>query len=249
MGRAVQSTINAVGVEPLATRVFATLVQRRNRFVANVLVDGRQEAAHVPNSGRMHELMVPGTEVVLRPAPAGTTRKTAYDLLAVRYADRWVGVDSRTPPSMVVEAWRSGVLPGFADYTDVRREVRYGGSRLDLLFSGAPGLAYVEAKSVNLVEDGVAMFPDAPTVRGARHLLELRDAVAEGHRAAACFVVQRDDARVLRPHAEKDPVFADTLARVVAEGVEAYAIACVTTPEGTTPVGLVPIEITPGVFA
>jgi sugar fermentation stimulation protein A len=224
-------------------RVFATLVQRRNRFVADVLVDGRQEAAHVPNSGRMHELMVPGTEVVLRPAPAGTTRKTAYDLLAVRYADRWVGVDSRIPPSMVVEAWRSSVLPAFADYTDVRREVRYGESRLDLLFSGAPGLAYVEAKSVNLVEDGVAMFPDAPTVR------ELGDAVAKGHRAAACFVVQRDDARVLRPYAEKDPVFADTLACVVAEGVEAYAIACVTTPEGTTPVGLVPIEITPGVFA
>jgi sugar fermentation stimulation protein A len=230
-------------------RVFGTLVHRRNRFVADVLVAGLEALAHVPNSGRLHELMVAGTEVVLRPAPVGTTRKTAYDLLAVRYAGRWVGVDSCIPPSMVVKAWRTGVLPAFAEYSDVRREVRYGESRLDLLFSGTPGLAYVEAKSVNLVEDGIAMFPDAPTIRGARHLLELRDAVAEGHRAAACFVIQRDDARVLRPYAEKDPVFAATLAHVVGHGVEAYAIACTTTPEGTVPVRLVPIEITPGVFA
>jgi sugar fermentation stimulation protein A len=197
----------------------------------------------------MHELMVPGTPVVLRPAPEDRARRTAYDLLAVRYADRWVGVDSRIPPSMVVEAWRSGILPTYADYTDVRREVRYGESRLDLLFSGTPGLAYVEAKSVNLVEDGIALFPDAPTVRGARHLEELRAAVDEGHRAAACFVVQRDDVRVLRPFAEADPVFAETLVRAVAGGVEAYAIACVTEPEGTTPVRLVPIEVSPGVFA
>jgi sugar fermentation stimulation protein A len=233
----------------MPSREFGTLVQRRNRFVAEVLVDGREALAHVPNSGRMHELMVPGTPVILRPAPPDSGRRTAYDLLAVRYADRWVGVDSRIPPSMVVEAWRSGVLPAFADYSDVRREVRYGESRLDLLFSGAAGLAYVEAKSVNLVEDGIALFPDAPTVRGARHLEELRAAVGEGFRAAACFVVQRDDVRVLRPFAEADPVFAATLARVVAEGVEAYAIACETTPEGTTPLRLVPIEISPGVFA
>jgi sugar fermentation stimulation protein A len=230
-------------------RVFGTLVQRCNRFVAEVLVSGCKALAHVPNPGRMHELMIPGTEVVLRPALEGIPRKTAYDLLAVHYAGQWVGVDSRIPPSMVVEAWRTGVLPCFAEYSEVRGEVRYGGSRLDLLFSGALGLGYVEAKSVNLVEDGIALFPGSPTIRGVRHLLELRDAVAEGHRAAVCFVIQRNDAYVLRPFAEKDPVFADTLARVVEQGVEAYALACMTMPEGTTPTRLVPIEINPGVFA
>jgi len=143
---------------------------------------------------------------------------------------------------MVVEAWRTGVLDAFAAYDNVRREVQYGRSRLDLLFSGAPGLAYVEAKSVNLVEDGLALFPDAPTPRGARHLLELRDAVREGHRAAVCFVVQRDGPRVLRAYAEKDPLFAETLASVTREGVEAYAIACETTPEGSIPIRLVPVE-------
>ena len=222
--------------------LFGKLLRRRNRFAADVLVDGREALAHVPNSGRMEELFIQGAAVVLRPAPEGSTRKTAYDLTSIFYAGGWVGVDSRVPPAMVVEAWRTGVLGAFAGYDSVRREVTYGSSRLDLLFSGTPGLAYVEAKSVNLVEDGVALFPDAPTIRGARHLMELRDAVREGHRAAVCFVIQRNDVRVLRPYEEKDPVFAKTLATVTREGVEAYAIACETTPEGTRPVRLGPVE-------
>jgi sugar fermentation stimulation protein A len=226
----------------MADVVFGKLIHRRNRFAAEVEIDGREALAHAPNSGRMEELFVAGAAVVLRPAPAGSLRKTTYDLTAISYAGQWVGVDSRVPPSMIVEAWRTGVLDAFETYDDVRREVQYGSSRLDLLFTGAPGLAYVEAKPVNLVEDGLALFPDAPTARGARHLLELREAVREGHRAAVCFVVQRNDVRVLRPYAEKDPLFAATLATVTREGVEAYAIACDTTPEGSTPVRLVPVE-------
>jgi len=224
------------------TVLYGKLIFRRNRFAAEVDVAGQTALAHVPNSGRMEELFVAGAQVVLRPAPEGSGRKTAFDLTAIAYAGRWVGVDSRVPPSMVVEAWRTGVLDAFAAYDNVRREVQYGRSRLDLLFSGAPGLAYVETKSVNLVEDGLALFPDAPTPRGARHLLELRDAVREGHRAAVCFVVQRDGPRVLRAYAEKDPLFAETLASVTREGVEAYAIACETTPEGSIPIRLVPVE-------
>ena len=134
-------------------------------------------------------------------------------------------------------------------HSDVKREVTFGESRLDLLFQGPPGLAYVEAKSVNLVEDGIAMFPDAPTIRGTRHLRELAKAVGEGHAAAVCFVVQRDDVKVLRPYAEADPAFAEALASVVKAGVAAYAIACSTTPDSQTPVRLVPVEIASGVFA
>jgi sugar fermentation stimulation protein A len=163
----------------------------------------------------------------------------------VRYAGRWVGVDARLPPGVVIDAWRSGLLTQLAGYSSVRREVRYGNSRLDLLFEGPRGTAYVEAKSVNLVEDGVALFPDAPTTRGVRHLLELRDAVREGHRAAVCFVVQRDDVHVLRSHAEADPAFARTLADVTAAGVEAYAIACRVLPDAAMPVRLVPVEVSP----
>ena len=229
--------------------VEGTFVVRLNRFAADVLVDGRPALAHVPNSGRMTELLVEGASVMLHPAAANASRRTAYDLVAVRHAGRWVGVDSRMPPALAVDAWRSGMLRAFAGYTSVRREVRFGESRLDLLFEGPAGLAYVEAKSVNLVERGVGLFPDAPTTRGTRHLRELAEAVRQGHRAAVVFVVQRDDVRVLRPHADADPDFARTLGEVVVAGVEAYAIACTVSADAIAPARLVPVEVAPGVVA
>lgn len=233
----------------MADRMQGRLLHRRNRFVAEVEVAGRTALAHVPNSGRMTELMVPGATVVLVPAPPGSGRRTQFDLTAISYRGRWVGVDSRMPPSLVVDAWRAGLLPDLASYETVRREVKFGDSRLDLLFEGPPGLAYVEAKSVNLVEDGVAMFPDAPTTRGTRHLHELAKAVGEGHAAAVCFVVQRDDVECLRPYAEADPTFAEALTCVVKAGVAAYAIVCSTTPDTIVPVRLVPVEVPFGVRA
>jgi sugar fermentation stimulation protein A len=216
---------------------------RRNRFAADVEVDGRAALAHVPNSGRMHELFVEGASVLLRPAPEGSTRRTAYDLLLIEYNERWVGVDSRVPPSIIVDAWRLGMLPMFQPYTSVRREVTFGASRLDLLFEGPRGKLYVEAKSVNLVEERAAMFPDAPTARGLKHLYELRDALSQGHGAAVVFVVQRDDVDRLVPFVTADAAFAAGLREVVADGVEAYAIACTVTPDGLTPSRLVPVEL------
>ena len=190
----------------------------------------------------MTELFVEGAPVLLRPAPTASTRRTAYDLLMIEHGARWVGVDSRTPPAIVVEAWRAGLLPSFRGYTSVRREVKLGASRIDLLFEGQPGALFVEAKSVNLVEGRTAMFPDAPTARGVKHLYELREALRQGCRAAVAFVIQRDDADCLTPHAEADPAFAAALREVVQQGVEAYAIACSVGPEGVEPVRLVPVE-------
>jgi sugar fermentation stimulation protein A len=220
------------------------LITRRNRFVAEVDVVGATHVAHVPNTGRMRELFVAGARVLLRPAPPDSGRRTAYDLLLIEYRGRWVGVDSRMPPHLVVDAWRAGLLDAFSAYESVRREVCYGESRLDLLFDGPPGLLYVEAKSVNLVENGTAWFPDAPTTRGARHLRELQAAVHEGYRAAVVFVVQRDDVERLMPYDEADPAFAEALRVAIAHGVEAYAIACAVGQEGATPVGLVPVVVT-----
>ena len=223
--------------------VFGTFVRRRNRFAADVLVDGCEAVAHVPNSGRMTELLVNGATVLLEPAPRDTTRRTEFSLVLVRHQGRWVGVDSRLPPALLIEAWRRGLLDALGCYGHVRREVRYGGSRLDLLFEGPAGLCYVETKSVNLVVGGVALFPDAPTARGVRHLGELVRAVDSGHRAAAVFVIQRDDAVALSPHDEADPQFADALRRAVAQGVEAYAIACDVTSTVITPRRLVPVRL------
>jgi sugar fermentation stimulation protein A len=221
----------------------ATFVARRNRFAAEVALDGHTDVVHVPNSGRMSELLVPGCGVLLYPAPQPSVRCTAYDLILVRYRGRWVGIDSRMPPSLVVQAWHHGLIPMLNSYQNVRREVRLGGSRVDLLFEGPGGLCYVEAKSVNLVKDGVALFPDAPTERGSRHLGELASTVAQGHAAAVVFVIQRDDAQELAPHEEADPAFSEALRGAVSRGVHAYAIACTVTRGRITPVRSVPVRL------
>lgn len=223
------------------TLVPGVFVERRNRFVADVTVDSVPFLAHVPNTGRMRELMVPGHEVLLRPAADPSCRRTVYDLLMVKYQGHWVGIDSRTTPTLAIEAWQAGLLPALSPYTHVKREVKLGVSRLDLLLDGPPGLCYVEVKSVNLVEDGIALFPDAPTERGARHLGELAAAVRDGHQAAAVFIVQRDDATALAPLESADPVFANALRQAAEVGVGVYAIACETTSEGQTPLRQVPV--------
>jgi len=166
---------------------------RLNRFAALVDVDGEQVMVHVANSGRMHELLVSGFRVLLKPQ-RGDHRKTQFDLALVDLGFTIASADARLPNSLVAEALESGSLPPFKDYPEVRREVTFGESRLDLMLEGPGGRYYVETKSVTLVVDGVGLFPDAPTIRGIKHMHSLAGAVADGHRAAVVFVVQRSDA-------------------------------------------------------
>jgi sugar fermentation stimulation protein A len=137
-----------------------------------------------------------------------------------------VSADARLPPALVVEAFHQGRLPPFAGFTAARREVTYQDSRLDIVLDGPHGRCFVEVKSVTLVESGVGLFPDSPTERGRRHVRTLARAVAEGHRAAAVFVIQREDAVALAPHDLADPAFGVALREAVAQGVEAYAYVC-----------------------
>jgi len=208
-----------------ARLVEGTFVRRDNRFRATVKVAGREVAAHVPNSGRLHELFAPGRPVLLAPASA-PHRITDYDLLMVRLGSRLVSLDARLPGRLFEEAVLAGALPEFAGYRHVEREVVFGGSRLDLRLSGDRGVCWVETKSVTLVEAGTALFPDAVTARGRRHLGELTRAVAAGDRGAVVFVVQRDDAARFAPHDESDPAFGAALREAAKAGVEVYAYAC-----------------------
>jgi sugar fermentation stimulation protein A len=137
----------------------------------------------------------------------------------------------------------AGALADFEGYSVERVEVPLGDSRIDLLLSGNEGLCYVETKSVNLVVDGRALFPDAPTERGRRHLGELADAVASGHRARAVFIVQRGDAVEMAPHREADELFGEALDRAVALGVEALAYRCRVTPREITITGSIPVRL------
>jgi sugar fermentation stimulation protein A len=202
------------------------LIARDNRFRVTVQLDERQVWAHLPNPGRLGELLVPQRRVILARRPGGQ-RKTGYDLCLVEMDGRWVSVDARLPNRLVAEALATGRLAPLAGYPTVRREVSFGRSRLDFLLE-APDRrpCLVEVKSVTLVVDGLGCFPDAVTLRGRRHVQELAAAIAAGYRAVVVFVVQREDALGLRPYHESDPSFAQALHDAVGRGVEVYAYAC-----------------------
>jgi len=204
----------------------AVFVRRDNRFRVTVEVDGREVQAHLPNSGRLTELLIPGRQVWLGPACAAA-RRTGYDLLLVEHDGLLVSVDARLPNRLLREALMAGGLPPFPEVSALRSEVPRGASRLDFLLDATDGPPiWIEAKSVTLVEDDVALFPDAPTARGRRHLIELQDAVAAGDRAAVVFVVQRDDASAFAPHPMADPAFRTELREASRRGVSVHAVAC-----------------------
>ncbi len=206
---------------PLIPGVF---VRRDNRFRATVLLDGRETWAHVANSGRLTDLFIEGRPVWLARADA-PRRKTAFDLKLVKTPSGLVSVDARLPNPLFTEAVEAGKLDGF-QYPNIEREVRRGESRLDFRLSGPQGVCWVETKSVTLVEEGVALFPDAPTARGARHLSALLAARQSGERAAVAFIIQREDASAFAPHDRADAHFASELRRVAAAGVEVWAFRC-----------------------
>lgn len=216
---------------------------RLNRFAAMAEVGGREEMVHVANSGRLRELFEPGRRLLLAPA-GGEHRKTRYDLALVDLGHTLVSADARLPNGLVAESLRRMELEPFAGFPEVRREVTYGESRLDLMLEGPPGRCYLETKSVTLVEgDGVAMFPDAPTSRGVKHLNTLMQVASDGHRAGVIFVIQRGDARCLTPHDESDPEFGATLRAAKAAGVEVMAYGCQVSPQEIRLADPVPVNL------
>ncbi len=230
-------------------------LERPNRFVARVAVDGLEETVHVANPGRMTELLVPGAPVWLA-EKAGPLRKTRFQLALV--AHRGVGlvsVDSNLPNRLVHSLLMTGAIPEFAGYDLVAKEVKFGQSRFDFRLDAgsAAGSAtgsrkppcFLEVKSVNLVVGREARFPDAPTLRGARHLAELAEAHKAGYRAAVLFVIQRDDAISFAPHVETDPAFGEAFRNALEAGVEAYAYTCRLDPGGIALARRVPVKVHP----
>lgn len=214
----------------------ATFLSRLNRFIARVLVNGAEETVHVKNIGRCRELLVSGCTVYLsRSDKAG--RKTKYDLVAVEKqrqgrAPLRINMDSQAPNDAAGE-WlpRSGL---FSDGAVIRREVKFGDSRFDFYVEDGRRKAFVEVKGVTLEENGVALFPDAPTERGVKHLRELCRAVEAGYEAYLLLVIQMKDIRLFRPNAATHPAFADSLREAAVQGVYILAMDCLVTPEGMT---------------
>ena len=171
-----------------------TLIRRYKRFLADVeLDDGSQVTAHTPNTGSMQGCARPVSRVVLS-LSANLNRKYPHSWELVHTDGVWVGINTMLPNRLAREGIENGTIAELAGYQAIRAEVPYGeGSRIDLLLSGAPGKCYVEVKNVTLVEGGCALFPDAVTTRGQKHLRELMEVVRQGHRGVNLFVVQRGD--------------------------------------------------------
>lgn len=220
----------------------AEFMVRLNRFVGEVKLNGRVRRAHVPSSGRMKELLYPGAWVYVA-GMSGAGRKTDCRILLAEYNGILVSVDSLLPNRLIRRALQQGVVKELAGYGAIRPEARYGSSRFDFFLSGEGRECFLEVKSVTLVVDGVALFPDAPSARGARHLEELAHAVREGKRGVVLFVVQREDAGVFSPNDAGDPLFGDALRRAAAAGVEVLAVSCGVEKNGVYLSGAVAVNI------
>ena len=213
-------------------------LSRPNRFIAHVRVDGKEEVCHVKNTGRCRELLIPGARVTLSISD-NPLRKTRYDLVAVRKGDTYINMDSQAPNHAAGEALRR-LIPGAKR---VKGEVTRGESRLDFCVEGEEETWFVEVKGVTLEQDGHALFPDAPTERGIRHLHTLIKCVEEGHRAAALFVIQMKGVHAFSPHDRMHPAFGDALREAARKGVEIWAYDCVVTERGMTVDQPVPVKL------
>ena len=217
-------------------------LRRLNRFAALVEMQGRRERVHVRTSGRLRELFVPGRLVLLEPAST-PNRTTRFTLVLVGLPDGYVSADAHLANALTAEALQRHTIPGFHGYRILRREPAMGRNRVDFLLARGKRQCYLEVKSVTLVEDGVALFPDAPTLRGRTHLEHLMAARRRGVGAGILFVIQRSDAVVFAPNWDADPEFGEALRRASHAGVHVGALTCFVSPRGVRLDTPVPMRI------
>ncbi|QUC68450.1 DNA/RNA nuclease SfsA [Aristaeella hokkaidonensis] len=197
-----------------------TFLDRPNRFIAHVEMDGRRETVHVKNTGRCRELLLPGAEVWLT-APGTEGRKTKYDLVTVRKENGMlVNIDSQAP-NAVVREWleRQG-------YDVIIPEYTYGDSRIDFYLERDMEKTLMEVKGCTLEIDGIGYFPDAPTDRGVKHLRELAKAVKNGYRTVIAFAIQMDGITEVRPNIQTHPEFGSAMQEAADAGVEILFLPC-----------------------
>jgi sugar fermentation stimulation protein A len=228
---------------PLPPLLPATFLGRPNRFLVLARVEGRgsvRVASRDP--GRLRELLVPGVDLLVSPS-SDPRRKTGYTMVLVRHLGRWVSVIPALANSVFESALARGAVEGLAGARVLRREVSLGSSRFDFLLFHRRRRVLAEVKSATLVMGGRALFPDAPTARGARHLVELTRLHRRGQSALVVFLVQRSDAESLSPHAERDPRFADALSGAIRAGVGVLAYTCRVSPMGLSLERRIPVRI------
>ena len=201
-------------------------IDRPNRFIANIEVNGTTEICHVKNTGRCKELLVSGADIYVQKTNS-ETRKTKYDLISVYKNDILVNMDSQVPNKVVLEFIKTGGI--FKNTKEIKCEKKYKNSRFDLYVKADGKENFVEVKGVTLEENGVARFPDAPTERGIKHINELVDAAKNGYGAYVVFVIQLKGVKYFEPNYKTHKAFADALLYAKENGVEILAYDCIVT--------------------
>ncbi len=205
-------------------------LNRPNRFIAHIEIAGKEEICHVKNTGRCRELL-PKEASVWCEKSDNPTRKTAYDLIAVQKGTRLINMDSQAPNAAAKEWLEQG---GLGKINNLRPESRQGDSRFDFSFTKEGVPCFLEVKGVTLETDGVCAFPDAPTIRGAKHLRELTELAKNGYGAYVLFVIQMSDVQYLHPNDATDPEFGKALRDAAKAGVQVMAMDCAVTPDSMT---------------
>ena len=208
-------------------------ISRPNRFIAYVDINGREEKVHVKNTGRCKELLVEGCTVYLSVSD-NPDRKTKYDLIATEKVcgegrTLLINMDSQIPNDVAEEWLKAGNL--FSRNALIRREVKKGNSRVDFYVEDGERKAFLEVKGCTLEKDGIAMFPDAPTERGVKHIKELSECVKNGYEAYVLFVIQMKGVYEFLPNDETHKEFGDALCEAVQNGVHIIAMDCIVTPD------------------
>ena len=207
-----------------------TFLRRPNRFIAHVVIDGREETVHVKNTGRCRELLPAGAQVWCQRSD-NPNRKTKYDLITVRKGSRLINMDSQAPNAAAKEWLLAG---GLGNIENLRAESFHGDSRFDFSFTKEGKPCLLEVKGVTLENDGVCAFPDAPTERGAKHLRGLAEAARAGYGAYVLFVIQMPDVKYLHPNDATDPNFGKALREAAADSVQIIAMDCAVTEDTMT---------------
>lgn len=203
----------------------ARFLRRENRFRAEIELDGQVVKSHVPNSGRMAELLFPGNRVWVQAAD-NPARKTPYSLMLVQQGEGYVCLNAHLANHIFALWLEAGILPEFQGVTAVCREKTWGNSRFDFQLEREGECWLVEVKSVNLLAGRTAKFPDAPTVRGSKHLQELSRYCQQGGKSAVVFIVMGNRAESFAPNAETDRLFAHQLQQARQNGVLVYVYRC-----------------------
>lgn len=215
-------------------------LDRPNRFIAHIEINGQVETVHVKNTGRCRELLPAGAQVWCQQA-GNPNRKTKYDLIAVRKGDRLINMDSQAPNAAAAEWLRAG---GLGQIHDLKAETFHGDSRFDFSFTLDAQPCFLEVKGVTLESNGICAFPDAPTERGTRHLRGLAEAVKAGYGAFILFVIQMSDVKYLHPNDATDPAFGAALREAAESGVTVLAVDCAVTENTMTIRRRVPVMLT-----